>query len=80
MDKLDFYGAHISRFNFEGRNRIHSPIGIFCSVFTLIILAFYTMNAFIHIFVGYAPSFSVMDDLNMFLTEKDAYSLNHDGF
>ena len=53
---------------------------MFCTLLTIFFLALFTLSQFVHIFTGYAPKYSVMDDLDMFLTEKDAYTISENGF
>ena len=80
FDSFDMYGSKISQFNFDGRDNIHSPVGIFCTILTLFFLITFCVSQLTHIITGYAPNYSVMDDLDMFLTEEDAYPIGQNGF
>jgi hypothetical protein len=44
LDGIDLFGANVTKFNFEGRESVYSPIGVVCSLFTIVMTMVYTGN------------------------------------
>jgi hypothetical protein len=44
LDNVDLFGADVTKFNFEGRETVNSPVGVICSIFTLSLTLMYTIN------------------------------------
>ena len=47
LDSLDWFAVPVHSFNFEGRRKIYSPMGIFCSVMIYIIMLMMIADRFI---------------------------------
>jgi hypothetical protein len=54
-DKLDMFGTSVYTYNFEGRNNVHSLMGVFCSIFVRCFALFFLYQKTLVSYRGDSP-------------------------
>jgi hypothetical protein len=76
LDSMDWFAKPVHTFNFEGRTRIHSPVGVFCSIIIYsLMLLLIADRTFLFVF-GIGPSISTYRQAEQWSSKPDAVNTN----
>ena len=80
MDEFDLYATQLPKFNFEGRKKIGSPVGIILSgiVFTLVFTV--SLIKFTDMVSNRNPNISEMQEYNVFMNNETAMEVANKNF
>jgi hypothetical protein len=80
MDMIDLYAASVPQLNFEGRTRVHTNMGIMCSLMVYIAVSSYAFVKFRDLYHGNDPVVNNNMDFGAFNNELDGLRMDKTGF
>jgi hypothetical protein len=81
MDSFDLYSMELPEFNFEGRKKIGSPVGVFISVIVNILVLTMATIKFIQLLESNSkPIVSEITEYNDFISKETALQVGNDNF
>ena len=80
LDSMDWFGAGVSSFNFEGRRKMHSFFGVTCTIiFKIILLSIICMRV-IKFVSKSGPNILYLEHDDQHISEKTSVQYEDDGF
>ena len=80
MDWIDIFGATINPMNFEGREAVHTHIGVILSIVIIIVVGTYASIKLSFLIIKHNPVVAVYTEYDMFDTEQTAVNLHDSKF
>jgi hypothetical protein len=80
MDGFDMFAASVPGFNFEGRKKVHSPIGVFLSLILSVMLCGIFALKFIVFITKVGPAIQINDIDDAWSQESHAVDIKADHF
>jgi len=79
LDKVDLYGSVVMQQNFEGRNAVHSSVGVAFSILVYCFMVIYLTNAFSSLIEGSNPIVNTLMELDVHTSEAGSFDMTERG-
>jgi hypothetical protein len=66
LDSIDIFGANIKPMNFEGREAVHTHIGVILSIFIMICVGAYATIKLVFLVIKHNPNISTFTEYDVF--------------
>jgi hypothetical protein len=80
FDSRDFFATPVQSFNFEGRKKLHTSIGVFCSQIVTILMLAYASQRCVVLFTKANPNIITFERFDMWASEKYAINITQEKF
>jgi hypothetical protein len=74
-DSMDFYAQPMKSFQFEGRSKMHTNVGLCMTIFTVVLLTGYLVMQVLDMKHGHNPILGITNSLNQHTTEETALNI-----
>ena len=79
-DSCDLFSTAVKPFNFEGRQRVHSCLGLCCTVILSFIMINLTLNGVVRLMSDSFPTVNQITYFDQYSSEGDTLSFEKENF
>jgi len=80
LDRCDLFATSVKQFNFEGRTKVHSSLGVCCSTICTVLMTCIALSGLARVLVGSSPNVYTVKYFDSYSTKDNALSWKKNNF